>query len=127
MSYRPAPGGCVRTGVLQGGSTALRIARTLPRQGSSQLAFFRAVLPPSGTPVAPGRPKVPFLRWPRQCIGERTSALLPRIRCAPNRRSVRRFHGNVLAHGGGRTTCPDRSPGWVTRRLRNGFVASTLF
>src|SRR5438270_10054953 len=47
------PGGSVRTGVLQGCSTALRNARTSPRQGSSQLAFFRAGLPPSGTPVAP--------------------------------------------------------------------------
>src|SRR5205807_2864813 len=53
------PGGSVRTGVLQGCSPALRNARTSPRQGSSQLAFFRAGLPPSGTPVAPGRPNVP--------------------------------------------------------------------
>src|SRR5207253_9997473 len=55
------------TGVLQGCSTALRNAGTSPRQGSSQLAFFRAGLPPSGTPVAPGRPDVPFARWFRRC------------------------------------------------------------
>src|SRR5438309_8730907 len=55
-----APLGSVRTGVLQGCSTAFRNARTSPRPGSSQLAFFRAGLPPSATPVAPGGPNVPI-------------------------------------------------------------------
>src|SRR5438309_10985523 len=88
-----APLGSVRTGVLQGCSTAFRNARTSPRQGSSQLAFFRAALPPSGTPVAPGRPNVPFKLGPgglvRAVVAGRLEQAFPRCSCHRERGAAR--------------------------------------